>query len=198
MNTRSSCHHFSNVALLLRQAVGSRNRCDAMADHFDALFEIGDGWYRYRLTNKNVNGAPIYQSSRSTDRNDNNNCLWLYKSQDGHWISTEAPKDCVDPVNEGQPKFRTFKQVQNIEDEQWIEWQWFDAPKLRWKGKRRIMTHPLMSVPMAIELEVDSGSFPGLTNLEGPEALAAMLAILAGARPHEPTEAEHFAESQQQ
>ena len=58
------------------------------------------------------------------------------------------------------------------------------------------MTHPLMSVPMTIELEVDSDSFPGLTNLEGPEALAAMLAILAGARPHEPTEAERFAESQ--
>jgi hypothetical protein len=160
-----------------------------MADHFDALFEIGD-LYRYRLTCKNVNGAPIYQSSRSTDRNDNNNCVWLHTSQDGHWIATKAPKTCDDPVNEGQPKFRTFTQVQNIEDEQWIEWQRFDTPKLRRKGKRRTMTHALITEPMTIELDVDSGSFPGLTNLEGPEALVAMLAILAGAVPHEPTEAE--------
>jgi len=137
-----------------------------MADHFDALFEIGDGWYRYRLTDKNVNGAPIHQSSRSTDRNDNNNCLWLYKSGDGHWISTEAPKDCIDLVHLGQLKFRTFKQVQNIEYGQWTYWQVFDARRLRWKGKTCILTHP--ATPNA---------------LKGREAIAAMLARLEGLVP---------------
>jgi len=126
-----------------------------MADHFDALIEIGDGFFRYRLTNKNVNGAPIYQSYYSTDRNPNN-CLWLYKSRDGHWISMEAPKDCIDPVNLGQLKFRTFKQVQNIEDEQWIEWQRFDAPRLRWKGRMRWLTHPVSPIEEVSSPEHDS------------------------------------------
>ena len=135
-----------------------------MADHFDALFfQIGDR--RYCLTSKNINGAPIYQSSRSIDRNDNN-CLWLYKSRDGHWISTEAPKDCIDLVHLGQLKFRTFKQVQNIEYGQWTYWQVFDARRLRWKGKRCILTHP--ATPNA---------------LKGREALAAMLARLEGPVP---------------
>ena len=116
-----------------------------MADHFDALFEIGDAFFRYRLTDKNVNEAPIYQSYYSTDRNPNY-CLWLYKCGDGHWVSLEARKDCIDPILLGQLKYRTAEPVQNIEDEQWVEWQQFDTRRLRWVGSMLWHTHPVSPI----------------------------------------------------
>ena len=50
-----------------------------MAEPFDpstALFQIGEDkyGYKYRLTKKRSNGAPIYQCCRSTELNDNINC----------------------------------------------------------------------------------------------------------------------------
>ena len=121
-----------HVALLLRQAGASRNPSAAMADHFDALFEIGDAFFRYRLTDKNINDAPIYQSYYATDRNPDY------------------------PVNLGQLKFRTFEPVQNIEDEQWVEWQQFDTRRLRWEGSMLWHTHPISPIEEVSSPEDDT------------------------------------------
>jgi len=134
-----------------------------MAEPFDpstALFQIGEDkyGYKYRLTNKRSNGAPIYQCCCSTEANDNANCLWLYQSQDRHWIATEAPKTCRDPVNEGQPKFRTIEQVRNIEEGQWLQWAWFEASSLSWwKDQMGFQTYPIMPLTAPRVISVSSG-----------------------------------------
>ena len=77
-----------------------------MADLFDpasALFQIGEDryGYKYRLSKMRANGWPVYQCIRSADPNCAVKCLWLYKSSDGHWVATEAPKTSLDPINGG-------------------------------------------------------------------------------------------------
>ena len=90
--------------------------------------------------------------------NDNiNYCLWLYQSHDGHWIATEAPKTCRDPVNEGQPKFRTIEQVGNIEEGQWLQWAWFEASTLSWKDQMGFQTYPIMPLTAPRVISVSSG-----------------------------------------
>ena len=141
-----------------------------MAEPFDsseALFQIGEDKYGYkhRLTKKRSTGGPIYQCCRSTEVNDNTNCLWLYQSQGGHWISTEADKTCRDPVNEGQPKFRTIEPVRNIEEGQWLQWAWLEASTRLWKDQMGFQTYPIMPLTTAPTRVISVSSAPSGTTI---------------------------------
>ena len=70
--------------------------------------------------------------------------------------SLEARKDCIDPILLGQLKYRTAEPVQNIEDEQWVEWQQFDTRRLRWEGSVRWHTHPVSPIEEVSSPEHDS------------------------------------------
>ena len=159
-----------------------------------ALFQIGEDYYgyKYSMTNKKTNSAPIYQCCRSTNWTDHKNCLWLYKSEDGHWIATKAPKTCDDPVNEGQPKFRTCEQVHDIEEGQWLEWSWFHAPTSQWMDNMGFRTYPLTTTMMS--LGSDSGG--SVLFLRGPEALAAVVEALDAPVSSEPAHTEPATDSQ--
>ena len=120
----------------------------AMAAPFDpreALFQIGEDkyGYKYRSTKTRANSSPVYQCIRSADVNDTVKCLWLYKSGDGHWIATDAPKTSSDPINGGTPKFRTTVPVEDIRVRQALHWQYFKPMTLEWEGSMMFETYPM-------------------------------------------------------
>ena len=125
-----------------------------MAEFFDpasALFQIGEDryGYKYRLSKMRANGWPVYQCIRSTDPNCAAKCLWLYKSSDGHWVATEAPKTSLDPINGGTPTFRTVNPVEDIRARQQLQWQYFKPQSLEWEGAMTFNTYP-MAAPTAM------------------------------------------------
>ena len=121
----------------------------------EALFQIGEDkyGYKYRLTKIRANNAPVYQCVRSTEPGCMVNCLWLYKSADGHWIATQAPKTSNDPINEGTPTFRTKDPVEDIRVRQTLQWQYFKpesvewegAMSFEWEGAMHFETYPMIS-----------------------------------------------------
>ena len=141
---------------------------DAMTDVFDpamALFQIGEDkyGYKYRSSNMKANGSVVYQCIRATDNNAHADCLWLYKSHDGHWIATEAPKTCTDPVNQGQPKFRTCEVEHDIREPKWLQWSWFDTVRHTWKEKMGFQTYTIMPAlppPVALAMMGDQPDLP--------------------------------------
>ena len=122
------------------------------------LFQVGEDkyGYKYQGTKKRANGSMVFQCCRAAS-DSTHDCLWLYKSHDGHWIATEASTDCADPINNGQPKFRTCEVVADITANQWLQWSWFEASTLEWKGKMGFQTYPIMPMPAMI-LRCDSQS----------------------------------------
>ena len=122
----------------------------AMAAPFDpreALFQIGEDkyGYKYRSTKMRANSSPVYQCIRTTDVNDTVKCLWLYKSGDGHWIATDAPKTSSDPINGGTPTFRTTVPVEDIRVRQALHWQYFKPMTLEWEGSMMFETYPMQT-----------------------------------------------------
>jgi hypothetical protein len=113
-------------------------------DPLDALFQVGEDkyGYKYRPTNMHANASPVYQCIRCTDPNCMVKCLWLYKSVDGHWIATEAPKTSDDPINGGMPTFRTAGPVENICRYQTLDWQYFKTRTLEWSGALTFVVYP--------------------------------------------------------
>ena len=113
-------------------------------DPLDALFQVGEDkyGYKYRPTNMHANGYPVYQCIRCTDPNCMVKCLWLYKSVDGHWIATEAPKTSDEPINGGMPTFRTAGPVENICRYQTLDWQYFKTHTLGWEGAMTFVVYP--------------------------------------------------------
>ena len=99
-----------------------------------AVFQIGEDKfdYKYMRSKKTVNGQLVYRCIRGIKLGDTTNCLWLYKSSDGHWIATEAPPDCKDPVTSGEPKFRTQVPVHDIARPGLLLWCWFCASNIDW------------------------------------------------------------------
>jgi hypothetical protein len=110
-----------------------------------ALFQIGEDkyGYKYSASTMKVNGSPVYQCIRSSDINDATKCLWLYKSSDGHWIATNAPKTSSDPVNGGIPKFRTTEPVDCIRVRQMLYWHYFKEATEQWEGSLPFETYPM-------------------------------------------------------
>ena len=109
-----------------------------------------------------ANGSPVYQCMRPTD-NKVHNCLWHHKSHDGHWIATEAPKTCTDPVNQGQPKFRTCEVEHDVREPKWLQWSWFDAVRHTWKEKMDFQTYSIMPAlppPVALAMMGDQPDLP--------------------------------------
>ena len=102
---------------------------------FVALFQIGEDRYGYKYgsTKMRANSVPLYKCIRGTDQNCDERCLWLYKSFDGHWIATEAPKISTDPINTGNPKFRTLHPLEDIRAGRELQWQYFKEQ--HWSGK---------------------------------------------------------------
>ena len=92
-----------------------------------------------------ANACPVYQCIRGKDENDEMKCLWLYKSVDGHWIATEAWKTSLDPINEGDPMFRTLDPVEDIHVRQQLQWQYFKPQTWEWEGSMTFMTYPMMA-----------------------------------------------------
>jgi hypothetical protein len=113
-------------------------------DPLDALFQVGEDkyGYKYRSTKMRANSSPVYQCIRTTDVNCMVKCLWLYKSADGHWIATEAPKTSDDPINEGMPTFRTAGPVDNICRYQTLDWQYFKTHTFEWEGAMTFAVYP--------------------------------------------------------
>jgi hypothetical protein len=109
--------------------------------------------YKYRMTKKRANGSMVFQCCRAAS-DSTDHCLWLY---DGHWIATVAPTTCADPINNGDPQSRTCEVVADITANQWLQWSWFEASTLEWKGKMGFQTYPIMPMP-AVILRRDSQS----------------------------------------
>ena len=114
---------------------------------FLALSQIGEDryGYKYRSTKMRANTALVYQCIRCTDQNCDEKCLWLYKSLDGHWIATEAPKISTDPINTGNPKFRTLHPVEDIRAGRELQWQYFKEQTLEWEGSMTFTTYPMIA-----------------------------------------------------
>ena len=136
------------------------------------LFQVGEDkyGYQYQATQKRVNGSMVFQCCRAaSDRTDH--CLWLYKSHDGHWIATEAETNAADPVNTGQPTFRTCEVVPDITANQYLHWHWFVPATREWKGNMGFQTYRIMDNTMptsssttnAMILLGDSQSQPSTT-----------------------------------
>ena len=142
-----------------------------MAAPFDpreALFQIGENkyGYKYRSTEMRANSSPVYQCIRTTDVNDTVKCLWLYKSGDGHWIATEAPKTSSDPINGGTPTVRTPVPVEDIRVRQALHWQYFKPLTLEWEGSMMFETYPMQPTMIGPRRDLpNTPSVPlGLTN----------------------------------
>jgi hypothetical protein len=132
---------------------------------FLALFQIGEDryGYKYRRSNMRANACPVYQCIRGKDENDEMKCLWLYKSVDGHWIATEAPKTSLDPINEGAPMFRTLDPVEDIHVRQQLQWQYFKPQTWEWEGSMTFTTYLMEgSFPPMIGTRRDLSSAGGL------------------------------------
>jgi hypothetical protein len=118
---------------------------------FVALFQIGEDKYGYKYgsTNMRANSAPVYKCFRGTDQSPVGNCLWLYRSSDRHWIAIDAPKTAEDPINGGQPTFRTQDPVEDISVRQTLQWQYFENRTLEWAGSMTFSTYPMVDPPCA-------------------------------------------------
>jgi hypothetical protein len=113
---------------------------------FVALFQIGEDKYGYKYgsTNMRANSAPVYKCFRGTDQSPVGNCLWLYRSSDRHWIAIDAPKTTEDPINGGQPTFRTKDEVEgDIRVQRELQWQYFKETEEEfvWEGSMTFTTH---------------------------------------------------------
>ena len=87
----------------------------------------------------------MYKCIRSTTV-DYEKRLFLYRTLSGHWIATEAFKDHTDPVNNGQPKFRTLHPIEDISRPVLeVVWQWFDTKDNTWKGNMKFQTYGLVT-----------------------------------------------------
>ena len=135
-----------------------------------ALFQIGEDkyGYKYSASTMKVNGSPVYQCIRSSDVNSLVRCLWLYKSGDGHWIATDAPKNSSDPVNGGIPKFRTTEPVDCIRVRQMLHWHWFKEATEQWEGALPFMTYPM---PMTSPTMIGSRRDLSMTSSSGDARL---------------------------
>jgi hypothetical protein len=124
------------------------------------FFQIGEDkyGYKYSASTMKVNGSPVYQCIRSSDVNSLVRCLWLYKSSDGHWIATDAPKNSSDPVNGGIPKFRTTEPVDCIRVRQMLHWHWFKEATEQWEGALPFMTYPMPMTSPTRDLSMTSSS----------------------------------------
>ena len=113
-------------------------------DPRDAVFQIGEDnyGYKYRSSTMRCNGSPVYQCIRCIDPNCMVKCLWLYKSADGHWIATEAPKTAFDPINGGTPTFRTTVPVEDITWHHTLDWQYFKTSAFEWEGAMTFAVYP--------------------------------------------------------
>jgi hypothetical protein len=137
------------------------------------VFQVGEDkyGYQYKATQKKVNGTIIWQCCRPATDKTNTHCLWLYKSHDGHWIATEAETNAADPVNTGQPTFRTCEVVPDITASQYLNWHWFVPATREWKGSLGFLTYRIMlngmptssSTTNAMILLGDSHSQPSTT-----------------------------------
>ena len=143
-------------------------RTENMAEPFEpaqSVFQIGEDryGYKYRMSKMRTNGCLVYQCIRGKDQNCSEKCLWLYKSADGHWIATEAPKTSKDPINGGDPMFRTKNPVENINVQQQLEWQYFKPQTLEWEGSMTFTTYLMQgSLPPMIGTRRDLSSAGGL------------------------------------
>jgi len=142
-----------------------------MSEFFDpaqAVFQIGEGryGYKYRRSKMQTNHCPVYQCIRGKDQNCSVKCLWLYKSVDGHWIATEAPKTSLDPINEGDPTFRTLDLVEDIHVRQQLQWQYFKPQTWEWEGSMTFTTYPMLAaLPPMIGNRRDLSAGSGLATV---------------------------------
>jgi hypothetical protein len=134
---------------------------------FVALFQIGEDRYGYKYgsTKMRANSAPVYQCIRGTDQNCVVNCLWLYRSSDGHWIAIEAPKTSLGPITEGDPTFRTLDPVEDIHVRQQLQWQYCKPQTWEWEGSMTFTTYPMADPPPMISAHRDllAAALPGST-----------------------------------
>ena len=132
---------------------------------FAAVFQIGEDkyGYKYGLTNMRTNSAPVYKCLRGTDQSPVGNCLWLYRSSDWHWIAIDAPKTAEDPINGGQPTFRTQDPVEDISVRQTLQGQYFE--NRTWAGSMTFSTYPMVDPPPMISAHRDllAAALPGST-----------------------------------
>ena len=113
-------------------------------------FRIGEPHmgYEYYQTDMLTNGMPVYRCIRGTAVNAARR-LYLYRSEDGHWIASESSANCDDPVNLGSPAFRTVHEVEDISLPNMVQWQWFDEAGV-WKGNMGFNTYGIIA-PIAQE-----------------------------------------------
>jgi hypothetical protein len=133
---------------------------------FVALFQIGEDRYGYKYgsTKMRANSAPVYKCIRGTDQNSVVNCLWLYRSSDGHWIAIEAPKTSLDPINGGQPTFRTKDPVEDIRARRELQWQYFEKRTSEWEGSMTFSTYPMVDPsPISAHRDLLAAALPGST-----------------------------------
>ena len=110
-------------------------------------FRVGESNYGYEYyeTDKSFNSKPVYRCIRGKS-NKFGVRLYLYRSDDGCWIATEAGEDDPDPVANGTPAFKTQDAIDDISvPVNRLHWQWFVPDSNQWVGSMAFNTYGLIS-----------------------------------------------------
>lgn len=118
------------------------------------FFRIGESShaYEYYPTHFKVNEAPVYRCIRSSGNNVHKR-LYLYKSSDerwaGTWIATEAHRESPDPVNSGEPVFKTAWPVDDISRPAHLVWEYWEKQGNTgtWQGNLAFTTYQIRPPP---------------------------------------------------
>ena len=115
-------------------------------------FRIGSEHHGYVYTETPMTDPwqrfPVYRCSRDINLGRNDRALFLYKSgsNGGHWVAVSAPANVNDPIQEGQPVFRTIEEQIDPTVAGTYRWQQWDPSFMTWQWDMRFETQALPKI----------------------------------------------------